>query len=147
MYLTRLEILGTPMDPQTTQHPPFTSLYHQSPELPFFYPGNGIPWYHSIGKSPFSSPLPSPTSCLPRNSDSPVPLRTTPSPPRFPPGFEPSRQHRRSGSFNNLDFRDRTRSDFSAVSCDSDRIQSQRESASDGGEWTSKSKLGSQKYR
>ena len=95
MYLTRLEILGTPMDPYTTQHPTFTTIHQENPEPRTFFPATGTPWYPARSQPQYQSPLQSPT----------VPIRTTPSPPRLPPpGFEHYNKHRKSGSFNNGDF-------------------------------------------
>ena len=106
MYLTRLEVLGNPMDPFTTQHPSFTSLPRDSPEHPFPPVINPMQWF----PSPISSPLSSPT---PKSRESPATVRKTPSPLGFPPGFEPYDHHRESG---NDDYqRPRTKSDYFPV--------------------------------
>ena len=98
MYLTRLEILGNPMNPHIMQHPPPISL-------PFTH--HGTHWYASIPTSPYASPLASPSTHSIR-SNSPVPFTRRPSPSngqsRPPPGFDIWRHHNRSESFNNGDY-------------------------------------------
>ncbi|XP_028399631.1 protein bicaudal C homolog 1-like [Dendronephthya gigantea] len=121
MYLTRLEILGNPMNPHIMQHPPPISL-------PFAH--HGTPWYANIQTSPYVSPLASPTPHSIR-SNSPVPFTRRLSPPngqsRPPPGFDIWRHHHRSESFNNGDYHRRSNS------ADTELSKIVRTAASEGG--------------
>lgn len=105
MYLTRLEILGNPMDPQIMQQP--SPLTIRPP------PYQGTPWLASVQTSPSLSPLASPNPHSVR-SDSPV-SSTCRTPPgskcSTPPGFGPIlhlQQNYRSSSFTNSEGHRRT---------------------------------------
>lgn len=109
MYLTRLEIMGNPIDPHITQHPlPFTSHYAYRPLF-----------ISAIPSSPYTSPLASPTPHSIR-SDSPVSFtRRTPPPTkqsRPPPGFQTWTHHPRSGSCNDVNFQRRSNSEETDLS-------------------------------
>ena len=134
MYLTRLEILGNPMDPQIMQHPPplappflqaisWFAAKETSPYSPYFSP------YNSPYTSPYASPLASPTPDSIR-SNSPVShTRRTPPPTnvKCPPGFDLWGRHHRSESFNNGEYHRRTNS------ADNNLSKVVRDVASEGG--------------
>ena len=121
MYLTRLEILGNPMDPQIMHDPsPLTiQAYH------------GASWFTSASPSP--SPLASPNPYSVR-SDSPVSSTCRTPPPgskcSTPPGFAPMlhlQHHYRSSSFTNSDTHRRT------YSAETDLSNVNRGAVSEGG--------------
>ncbi|CAB3994274.1 bicaudal C 1, partial, partial [Paramuricea clavata] len=130
MYLTRLEILGNPMDPQIMQHPPPLAppFLHSTS----WFAANQTSIDFSPYSSPYTSPLASPTphSISSIRSDSPVfHTRRTPPPTNLkcPPGFDLWGRHHRSESFNNGEYHRRTNS------ADNNLSKVVRDAVSEGG--------------